>query len=90
MVVVLNQIFAYESRMDVLYFCNKQPWTCSHGEVLECRYEGGKIFAKVKLDKSKFLKDQDIVLVYNCDGIPFMGCPTKASGDIAAIGVKLA
>jgi len=75
--VVLNQVFAYESRMDVLYFCNRQPWTCSHGEVLECRYEDGRIFAKVKFERSKFSEDEDIVLVYNSEGIPFMGCPTK-------------
>lgn len=90
MVMVLNQIFAYESRMDSIYFCNKQPWSCSHGEVLECKYENGAVYAMVELDKSKFASSEDIVLVYNSDDIPFMGCPVKACSRTANIGVRLA
>jgi hypothetical protein len=58
--------------------------------VLECKYEDGAVFAKVSLQKSKFLSGEDIVLIYNSEDIPFMGCPVKASSGVANIGVKLA
>ncbi len=87
--MVLNEEFAYESRMDVIFFCNKKPWSCTHGTVVEEGYTNGEIWAKINLDSAKFSGPDDMVLILNANDIPFMGEVVRCCDATVRIGIRL-
>lgn len=87
--LVLNEVYAYQSRLDVIYLGNKGPWTCSHGEVVNHGYTNGEVWVVVDLDSAKFNGPHDMVLIMNSHSIPFMGeCINRMSGKVR-IGLRL-
>lgn len=87
--VVLNEVYAYQSRLDVIYLSNKGPWSCSHGEVVEHGYSNGEVWVVINLNSSMFDSDHDMVLVMNSHSIPFMGEVLRKMSGKVRIGLRL-